>query len=85
MDLYLTGLLIRGLIVLATFCLLVIAAALLARREKRRASKFAADTPGSPGGKPAAMDGAPRYRADCAQLGANDSEASVSVMHRRAA
>ena len=59
MDLFLTGLLIRGLIVLAMFCLLVIAGALLARREKCRASKIAADTPGFRGGDPAAMD-APR-------------------------
>ncbi len=85
MDLYLTGLLIRGLIVLATFCLLVIAAALLARREKCRASKIAADTPGFRGGDPAAMDGAPRYRADCGQLEANDSGAAAPMMHRRAA
>ncbi len=48
MDMFHTGLVIRGLIVLVTLCLLVIAGALLARREKRRASDSASDTPGFP-------------------------------------
>ena len=46
MDMFHTGLVIRGLIVLVTLFLMAIAGALLARREKRRASDSVSDTPG---------------------------------------
>ena len=45
MNSYEIVLLIRSLFVAGMIGLLVVAGALLARREKRRASKFAADTP----------------------------------------
>jgi hypothetical protein len=85
MDMLQTGLLIRGLIVLVMFCLLVIAGALLARREKHRSSNSQGDAPTSPGRRPASMQRSLRYPAACGQLEANDSNASAPGAQRHAA
>ena len=78
MDLFQTGLLVRGLIALVMFGPLVVAGALLVRREKRRSSNPQGDAPTGSGRRPASMQRCLRYPAASGQLEANDAGASAS-------
>ncbi len=76
---------LRVLFVLGMIGLLVIAGALLARRERQRAATLRSDAPTSPGQRTAFMQRSLQYPANGGQAEANDAEASAPGTQRRAA
>jgi hypothetical protein len=85
MNVFTTGLLIRALIVLGMICLLVLAGALHARREKHRVSNADGDVRTNPGQRPAVAHRSFRYPAIREWRGANDFDATARTVQRRAA